>query len=168
MGGMGFRDIELFNLALLARQAWRIMQDPASLSARVLKAVYFPANDFLEADLGSSPSRVWRAVWDGREVLTQGLIRRICTGQMTQIWGMNWLPRDGLMRPVRNPVTHPLDLVIDLVDQANCTWDMEVLHMHFNRVDQEIIQNIPLSSAGGDDFWAWHYERTGIFSVCSA
>jgi hypothetical protein len=83
--GLGFKDIELFNLALLAHQAWRLLKDPDSLSARVLKAVYYPDSDILEVDFGSSPSRVWRAVVDGVGVLQQGLIRRIVTGDLTKI-----------------------------------------------------------------------------------
>ena len=100
MGGLDFRDIELFNLALLARPAWRILQELQALSSRVLKAVYFSETDFLEAELGPSPSRIWRAVIDGKDVLKQGLIRRIGTGEETDVWQMNWLPRDGMMRPV--------------------------------------------------------------------
>jgi hypothetical protein len=100
MGGLGFRDIELFNLALLARQAWRIIQEPGILSARILKAKYFPNNDFIDAEVGSSPSRIWRAIVDGKDVLKQGLIRRIGTGEGTRIWDSNWIPRDGLLRPV--------------------------------------------------------------------
>ena len=96
-GGLGFRDIELFNLALLAKQAWRTLQEPTSLSARILKATYFPNSDFLDANLGPRPSRVWRAIMDGREVLSQGIIRRIGTGETTEIWVSNWLPRDGLL-----------------------------------------------------------------------
>ena len=100
MGGLGFKDIELFNLALLARQAWRILQEPAMLSTRVLKAVYFPNADFLDAELGSSRPRVWRAIIDGKGVLQQGLIKRIGTGENIDVWRTNWLARDGLMRPI--------------------------------------------------------------------
>jgi hypothetical protein len=39
--GMGFRDMELFNIAMLARQAWRILENPTTLSSGILKAVYF-------------------------------------------------------------------------------------------------------------------------------
>ena len=55
-GGMGFRNLQAFNLTLLAKQAWRILTNLGSLVAHILKAKYFPFCDILHANLGSSPS----------------------------------------------------------------------------------------------------------------
>jgi hypothetical protein len=41
-GGMGFRDFHSFNLAMLAKQAWRLITNPESLCVQVLHAKYYP------------------------------------------------------------------------------------------------------------------------------
>ena len=53
-GGMGFKKLKEFNLALLAKQGWRLQQSYDSLVYKVLKAKYFPTNDFSQAVLGKS------------------------------------------------------------------------------------------------------------------
>jgi hypothetical protein len=95
-GGLGFRDIEIFNLTLLARQAWRILQNPETLSARILNAIYFPDCGFLDARLGSHPTQIWHLIIDGCEILVQGVKKRIGTSEKTHAWNDNWLPRGSM------------------------------------------------------------------------
>jgi len=65
--GLGFRDLVTFNKALLAKQGWRLLQDPSSLLATILKEKYFPNSNFLGAKLGSRPSFAWRSLFDARD-----------------------------------------------------------------------------------------------------
>ena len=60
-------------LAVSYNSAWRLIQEPTSLSARILKADYFPSTDLLEVSLGAHPSQVWRAILDGRDTLVKVL-----------------------------------------------------------------------------------------------
>ena len=80
-GGMGFRDLLCFNKALLAKQGWRLMQFPESLTTQIFKAKYFPRSLFKEAKLGSKPSFAWRSIFRARNLLIEGLMWRIGNGQ---------------------------------------------------------------------------------------
>lgn len=49
LGAMGFRDLKCFNMALLAKQIWRLLNNQDSLLFAVLKAKYFKNDDIMEA-----------------------------------------------------------------------------------------------------------------------
>ncbi|KAE8715683.1 G-type lectin S-receptor-like serine/threonine-protein kinase [Hibiscus syriacus] len=55
-GGMGFRDLGKFNIALLASQGWRLLTNPGSLMMRTLHAKYYPNATFDKALLGWCPT----------------------------------------------------------------------------------------------------------------
>jgi len=63
-GEMGFRTLKEFNLAMLAKKGWRIMQEEASLLC--LKGQYFPRRNFLQATLEYNSSYTWRNIFQGR------------------------------------------------------------------------------------------------------
>jgi hypothetical protein len=92
-GGIGFRDMRVFNQALLARQAWIILAYPESLCARLLKAKYYPAGDLTNTVFGHNVSPCWQGITHGLELLKKGIIWRIGTGTKIRIWRDNWLPR---------------------------------------------------------------------------
>ena len=71
-GGMGFKDLRAFYLALLAKKEWQLIQNLGSLAHRVLKAKYFLGSNFIEAQLGKKPSYTWRSLVAVREVLDRG------------------------------------------------------------------------------------------------
>lgn len=61
-GGLGLRDIQLFNQALLEKQAWRILTNPTCLLSRVLLGKYCNNKSFLEVQLPTVCSHGWRSI----------------------------------------------------------------------------------------------------------
>jgi len=84
-GGLGFKDLRLFNQALLAHQAMRLIMYPNSLCARVLKAKYFSNSNLLDMSPAGEASSTWRAIEHGLELLKRGVIHRIGDGESTRI-----------------------------------------------------------------------------------
>lgn len=54
--GLGFKELETFNVALLTKMADRLIKEPDALWARVLKGLYYQRNDFFMARRGGRAS----------------------------------------------------------------------------------------------------------------
>ena len=53
---MRFKDLNLLNIALLAKQCWRIIRNPKVLWVKIIKGVYFLKYTILEVKKGAKAS----------------------------------------------------------------------------------------------------------------
>lgn len=169
IGGLGFRDLVLFNQALLAKQGWCIIQNPESLVARLLKAKYYPNSDFLDSKIGSRSSFVWRSIYGAKVLLQQGLLWRVGNGFSINIWGDRWLPTP-LTYTVQSPpmLGGQHRVVGDLIDQSRGVWKEDLIRAFFSQEEAEVILNIPLSPFLPPNQLIWKDTKDGKFSVRSA
>lgn len=166
-GGLGFRDIYSFNIAMLPKQAWHLWENLGSLCARILKAKYYSNSSVLEAKPKPCMSYTWRTILKGVELVKKGMVWRIGNGQGLKIWTDPWLPRDHTRRPITPRGANLLIDVDELVNPVTGTWDVELVKDIFWEEDQRIILAIPVSE-GRENSLAWHYDTKGRFSVRSA
>ncbi|KAL9691520.1 hypothetical protein QQ045_011944 [Rhodiola kirilowii] len=71
VGGLGMRDFECFNDAILAKQIWRLLSNQEALVSRLLKAKYFKDGDVLQSQLGHMPSFAGRSIWNAKNKISQ-------------------------------------------------------------------------------------------------
>jgi hypothetical protein len=166
-GGLGFRDLHGFNLAMLARQAWRLVIAPDSLCAQVLKAKYYPQTSTLEAKPTQGMSYTFRSILKGVELAKEGIVWRIGDGSNVNICSDHWLPRDDALKPITPRRQCVLTKVNELIDPVNGQWDEQLVRDTFWQIDADVILSIPIRE-DFDDFLVWHYESKGVFTVKSA
>ena len=80
VGGMGFRDFQHFNNALLVKQVWRLFHQKDTLLYRVFKSKFFPNGSIFYAAVPTKCSFTWRSIMQAREVIQKGAIWRVGDG----------------------------------------------------------------------------------------
>lgn len=82
---MGFRELEKFNVVLLAKQVWRLASNHDSLFSRFFKAKYYPNGSIFDAreNVGSY---AWKNILKGRDVIRRGMKWRIGDGSLVRIY----------------------------------------------------------------------------------
>lgn len=153
-GGICFRNLQAFNLAMLGKQGWRIISSSDALVSKLLKAKYFPRGDFINAKLGYNPSFTWRSIWNSRIILQKGCRWRIGCGHNVNVWNDPWL-RDICNFLINTPPISDCEFmkVSDLMIPGRKEWDYELLMELFNERDVYEISNIPLSVGAFKDVW---------------
>jgi hypothetical protein len=154
LGGMGLRDLYSFNIALLAKQGWRIMTGPTSLMASILKAKYFPNTYFLQAKQGHKSSCIWQCIHKASWTLN------ICEDNWIyqQIGSKTWSPK---------PVNTNLKKVSDLIDPQTKTWKPNIIQQTFYPYEAAQISQIPLNNTMEEDILRWQGTKDGNYSARS-
>ena len=166
---MGFRDLKAFNLALLAKQGWRLQTCTNSLFYRVFQAKYFPNGDFLSATLGTKPSYAWRSLFAAQQIVRKGSRWRIGNRAKVRIWGDRWLPLSSTYRVVTPCLNTGAELpVATLIDYQRGEWDLEALQRTLMTKDIESVLSIALSPTLPEDCLIWALTTSGKFTVKSA
>uniref|UniRef100_A0A803NT49 Reverse transcriptase zinc-binding domain-containing protein n=1 Tax=Cannabis sativa TaxID=3483 RepID=A0A803NT49_CANSA len=165
-GGMGFKDLEDFNQAVLAKQGWKLVTNPNNLFAQVLKALYFPNVEFLEVGKGAWCSNVWRGILCDRELLMKGTRWRVTDGPKVRINEDRWIPR-GAPFLLRTSAKVPPNTYVETLINETGDWKLEALKERLNVEDIHWILGIQTMRGYGEDELIWNYTVDGEYTVAS-
>jgi hypothetical protein len=167
-GGIGFRDMHMFNLAMLAKQGWRLHTNPSSLLSKCLKAKYFPHCDILQAQIGNVPSYTWKSIHQALWVLNKGCCWKIGSGTKVNIWEDNWIPHQNGHKVLTPKANHRQVLVSDLITHdPNLGWNTSLINNIFLPFERDLIQQLPLTQEPIEDQIMWPHTNTGLYTVRS-
>ena len=171
-GGLGFKDLEVFNQALLSKQVWRIMQYPNCLMARMLRARYFSDGDIIKATLKKKASYAWKSILYGRDLITKGLRYIVGNGDLVNMWTDPWITDPWIPdHPPRPPRARDIlvdgEKVKEYLDVNRGRWNEQKLREMVVDEDVDRILAIRISPVATQDLLGWHYNEDGLYTVKS-
>lgn len=131
-GGLGFRDLYGFNLALLGKQCWNFLRNPDSLVARIFKARYYASTSLFETSRGGGVSFVWSGLWQAKECLKTGFKWIFGDGSNIHAFADPWIRGRTNYRVEESFVkTSCGTKACDLLLPGEKTWDVNKVNIFF-------------------------------------
>ena len=133
--------IHEFNLALLSKQLWRLLQSLDSLIARVLRRKYFRCSMPLRLNKADRPSYGWTSI-----------MAAMIPARPT--------------RPIAL-VVHPMMPVRYLMIGSPKRWNLEMLENYVSPEDILLIQSLAISQGYHRDKYCWSYTKNVMYTIMS-
>lgn len=164
-GGMSFKDLTAFNLAMLGKQGWKFITEPNFLIACIFKARYFPTGSYLTTLIGHNPNYV------GEVSYTPGLLYVAVLGgaqgqvRLNEPWLLNG---ECISSNIQGPYFVHNFTINSLMNSYDKSWNEQVVRQVFSADIADKILRTPLIPQVDEDKIIWKAERRGRYSVRSA
>lgn len=168
-GGLGFRELNAYNKSLLAKQCWRIINNPDSFWVKILKARYFPHCSFYDAVKGSRASWGWNSILSGRDIIIEKALWQVNNGKSIDVWRDAWLPGipGGKITPITTNNRFTPLAVNKIIDEDSANWRIKHIVPFLHEKEAKIIRAIPLCNLHENDRLIWPLDKHGCYTVKS-
>ena len=163
LGGLGFKDLQKFNEAILAKHVWRLLSDQSSLFYHVIKEKYFSQGSILDAT-ASSGSYAWKSIL-AQSVVSDGLLWRVGDSLSIRVYRDNWIPGVFPTKAVLPRAGFSKDLrVAELINPDTGWWDIQKIEQMFLPFEVQKIKEVPLCVTRQEDCLIWPRSRDSKYS----
>ena len=170
-GGLGIPSARQANAAFLTKLGWRMLTEPNSLWARVLRYKYCQGRcdvDMFQAKNGMS--NVWSGITENARVLCEGMRVAVGNGAQTRFWDHRWATDT----PLRELTTQPIPLeisnaTVEEMWEDGYGWKWDIFSPYLNVATLSMIQSHGLrSNPDVGDLLYWGNSSKGKFKIKSA
>ncbi|CAA0807004.1 Ribonuclease H-like superfamily protein [Striga hermonthica] len=169
-GGLGFKDVKVFNDSLILKQLWKLLTKPNSLMIRVLKKRYFPSGCVLVAKKSSAASWLWNSWVTVLNMHKDGFRREVKDGINTKILSHPWVAGLSIGKPSLRAEVNDFSLtwVKELLSDDGRSWNVDLVRELFTPKSCKAILHIRNLNPTEKDRWVWKADSKGKFSLALA
>lgn len=154
--GLGFKDLEAFNLALLRKQIWSLITKLNLLMSKVMKSKYYPKSDLFQVPTKPRDSLVWKSWNEAKYLIQEGSSWIVGNGSSIRVWEDNWLVGGQWKKPISPKLAGCMvQKVKDLLHSGKEGWNEELIRDMFCEEEAQKILSVPISSMGVRDRLIW-------------
>ena len=168
VGGMGFRDVQRFNSAMLAKLVWHLFHQRDTSTFQVFSAKYFPNGNISDTSVHPKCSYAWRSVLQACEVIHKGAVWRVGNAHSIDIWNHRWLSESTPRLIVSPRPDANLNKVNDLLLPNSRQWNLDLIDDGFYPWEADVIKGIYVSEVRNEDTLIWPLTPNGEYFFRSA
>lgn len=109
-----------------------------------------------------------KSIWVAIDVLRDGCVWRVETGDKTDINNDAWFPQEDHHKLVCSVQSLQNCKVSELIDHSLRVWKSELIMSTFSKIDADRILSLLLSVEACDNLLVWTKKASGEFSVRSS